>query len=139
MTEDTRVPRGIRNNNPGNIKAFGGIHWRGQRGQDADGFATFSSPRFGLRAIAVIWQDYCYYHKFTTLRQYLDRWAPPSENHTETYLRVLCAAAAVGPDEPYNPCERPLFVLRAIVCMECGYCPYSDTDLQAALDAAHIR
>lgn len=133
------LPRGIRNYNPGNIKAVAGLQWRGQKGKDADGFCIFIAPRFGLRAIAVIWQDYCYYHSFKTLREYVNRWAPPTENPEESYLRVLCAAAAVGPDEPYNPCDRPLFVLRAIVCMECGYCPYSDKDLQAAIDAAHIR
>lgn len=139
MTDTPTLPRGVRNHNPGNIKAIAGMKWRGQIGQDKDGFCIFSEPRWGLRAVAVIWQDYCYFHGFTSLYQYVHRWAPDVPQGDSDYIRVLCAAAQVGPTEPYNPCDRPLQVLRAIVCMECGHCPYPNAVLQQAIDQAHIR
>lgn len=51
-------PRGVRNNNPGNIKYNAANAWEGQTGQDADGFAIFSDQVYGLRAMFMILQSY---------------------------------------------------------------------------------
>lgn len=45
------LPLGIANNNPGNIRWSAANNWEGQTGQDANGFATFSDPVYGLRAM----------------------------------------------------------------------------------------
>lgn len=47
------VPRGIRNNNPGNIKHVVGNDWRGLTGCDNAGFCVFSSMSLGVRAMAI--------------------------------------------------------------------------------------
>ncbi|MCG8463425.1 MAG: hypothetical protein MI750_01070, partial [Xanthomonadales bacterium] len=48
------APRGIRNNNPCNLKDFG-INWKGLSSprSDADGFCVFSEPAYGIRACAM--------------------------------------------------------------------------------------
>lgn len=51
-------PKGVRNNNPGNIKYNPANAWIGQTGQDADGFATFSDPTYGLRAMYILLRSY---------------------------------------------------------------------------------
>lgn len=51
-------PLGIRNNNPGNIKWSSANDWVGQTGQDANGFAIFSDPVYGLRAMFMVLQAY---------------------------------------------------------------------------------
>lgn len=52
------LPRGVRNNNPGNIKYNPANDWDGQTGSDADGFAIFSDPTYGLRAMFLTLQSY---------------------------------------------------------------------------------
>lgn len=52
------LPRGISNNNPGNIKRSAANDWQGQTGQDANGFAIFSDPVYGLRAMFMVLQAY---------------------------------------------------------------------------------
>ena len=32
----------------------------------------------------------------------ISRWAPPSENHTEAYIRAVTADTGIGPDEPVD-------------------------------------
>lgn len=46
------LPRGLRNNNPGNIKHDPRNNWLGQIGVDPGGFVIFSSMDYGLRAMA---------------------------------------------------------------------------------------
>jgi hypothetical protein len=52
------LPRGVRNNNPLNIKYNAANNWDGQTGQDSAGYAMFSDPSYGLRAGIMILQTY---------------------------------------------------------------------------------
>jgi hypothetical protein len=55
MTKTCTVPRGIRLNNPGNIKEAPGdkTQWQGERATDDDPvFEEFVSPEAGIRALA---------------------------------------------------------------------------------------
>ena len=38
-------------------------------------------------------------HGLRTIRKMISRWAPPSENHTEAYIRAVAADTGIGPDE----------------------------------------
>ena len=38
-------------------------------------------------------------HGLRTIREMISRWAPPSENHTEAYIRAVAADTGIGPDE----------------------------------------
>src|SRR5437899_7828143 len=89
------LPRGIRNNNPGNIKI--GDSWRGMTGSDGT-FVTFDTLAWGLRALAT---DIV--HKIgrglDTITKIISVYAPPSENNTLAYINSVSADTGIGPDE----------------------------------------
>lgn len=91
------VPRGIRNNNPLNIRK--GNDWNGETLVSFDSeFETFKHPVYGFRAAAKLIQNY--YHKYglTTVREIITRWAPPNENNTESYIEKVASAVGVHPN-----------------------------------------
>ena len=89
---------GMRNNNPGNIR-YTGIDWKGAIGKQ-QGFVVFGKIVDGVRAIAVIWRVYMALDKITTIRGGVARWAPPTENDTNNYIRAVCEETGLAPDDP---------------------------------------
>lgn len=90
------VPRGIRNNNPGNLRH--GQSWEGLSSEQPDAaFDTFQTPEFGVRAM---WTD-VYGDVFTdglnNLNKLMNEYAPPSENDTESYIRSISQATGIDP------------------------------------------
>jgi len=86
----------IAKNNPGNIRynpAF-----RGCIGV-TKGFCNFSSPGYGYRAILVLLTTYYNKYGLNTIRKIINRYAPPSENKTETYITNTVRYSGFGPDE----------------------------------------
>lgn len=79
------APRGIRNNNPGNI-IKGKTLWRGMaQDQDDPRFVVFSAPVWGLRALMKTLLTYYRRHGLDTVHSIVNRWAPPHENATDHY------------------------------------------------------
>lgn len=70
---DTR-PRGIRNNNPGNL-VYAGINWQGEIGQDDAGFSVFDSMYNGMRAAAINLNGYYHSHGLKTIDAIIHRWS----------------------------------------------------------------
>ena len=71
--------RGIRNNNPGNIRwgsAWQGLKVDGKE-QDKD-FCVFIAPEYGIRAMCKILLNYSRLYKINTVAGIIHRWAPPS-------------------------------------------------------------
>ncbi|MBH3494368.1 structural protein [Pseudomonas aeruginosa] len=92
-------PRGIRNFNPGNIRHAKGTRWQGMSANQSDSaFVQFTGPQWGIRAIARTLITYQDKHALRTIRQIISRWAPPSENNTESYIRQVAARVGVAPD-----------------------------------------
>lgn len=92
-------PRGIRNFNPGNIRHAKGTRWQGMSANQKDSaFVQFTGPQWGIRAIARTLITYQDKHALRTIRQIISRWAPPSENNTESYIRQVAARVGVAPD-----------------------------------------
>ncbi|HBO0305388.1 structural protein [Pseudomonas aeruginosa] len=92
-------PRGIRNFNPGNIRHAKGTRWQGMSANQNDSaFVQFTGPQWGIRAIARTLITYQDKHGLRTIRQIISRWAPPSENNTESYIRQVAARVGVAPD-----------------------------------------
>jgi hypothetical protein len=91
-------PRGIRNNNPGNIEK--GENWRGLAADQSgdDRFAVFSSPVWGIRAMARVLKNYYARYGLVTIRAVIARWAPASENNVDAYARSVAARVGVSPD-----------------------------------------
>ncbi|HBO4005822.1 TPA: structural protein [Pseudomonas aeruginosa] len=92
-------PRGIRNFNPGNIRHAKGTRWQGMSANQNDSaFVQFTGPQWGIRAIARTLITYQDKHALRTIRQIISRWAPPSENNTESYIRQVAARVGVAHD-----------------------------------------
>ena len=95
------LPRGIRNNNPLNIRRSKD-QWRGLRAQQTDAsFCQFKRMEYGWRA-AFYLLTRTYYHKYRlyTIRAIINKWAPPNENLTATYIEHVCRLTGIAPDEP---------------------------------------
>ena len=123
------TPRGIRNNNPGNIR-ISGDDWLGLSPTQPDPeFFTFSDPVYGLRAMAKILLKYQRKYGLKTVAQMISRWAPPGENDTESYVLAVAKAIGVDPDQPIDLTTAPAHfadVIDAIVFHENGQNPYND-------------
>lgn len=88
--------RGLRNNNPLNIRR-NKTAWKGLAAEQNDSaFFTFIAPCWGYRAAIKTLQNYNRIHGLTTVREWISRWAPPVENDTENYIRFVCKKAEVG-------------------------------------------
>lgn len=82
------IPRGIRNNNPLNIRR--GCSWLGlSKNQTDPSFCQFDSMTYGLRAGLIIIRTYMTKYKLTTIHSIVTRWAPPSENDTNAYVKSV--------------------------------------------------
>lgn len=86
-TKQPTVPRGIRNNNPLNIRLTA-TRWVGMRANQTDkGFCQYNSMAYGWRAAFMLLFFYYYKHGLKTVRDIISRWAPPSDgNNTEAYI-----------------------------------------------------
>ncbi len=94
--------RGIRNNNPGNIKRSG-IEWDGRSAEQNDPtFVTFDEPVMGIRALARILCNYKRRHGIETVEGAISRWAPETENATDSYVDHVADALGVQPDDPID-------------------------------------
>ena len=86
-------PRGIRNNNPCNIRWYAINNWVGQVGKDESGFCIFDKPENGLRAAFILLRK-----GPRTVKGIVERWAPPSENNTQAYIDFVCKRLGVTQD-----------------------------------------
>lgn len=122
---DMSLPRGIRNNNPGNIRKSGDA-WQGLADVQPDSeFFTFIDPVYGIRALAKILRNYRDKYGLTTVTGIISRWAPPNENNTQAYAQAVAAAMGVSPSEPLAFDAGQLrSLVSAIIKHENGQQPY---------------
>jgi hypothetical protein len=97
QSADTLVPRGIRNNNPGNIKPEG-YDWQGATGDDGT-FVIFSDMSWGLRALATDLLNKMTKDGLTTIRKIVSKYAPPEENITDAYITAVSGELGVSADQ----------------------------------------
>ena len=121
------TPRGIRNNNPLNIRRTGKDQWRGlSEAQNDRSFCQFESMEWGWRAaFHLLTRNYYQKHGLNTIRGIVSRWAPPQDhNNTEAYIRNVSKRTGIGPDEPIGiPSEKParwMMLGAAMAIQECG-------------------
>ena len=103
------LPRGIRNNNPLNIRRSKD-QWKGlSKTQNDRSFCQFETLEYGWRA-AFYLLTRMYYHKYRlyTIRGIISRWAPLCENNTRAYIENVSRLTGIAPDEPIGiPSEKP--------------------------------
>lgn len=108
--------------NPGNIRL--GESWLGLRMKQTDpDFCQFTSMTYGCRALLKLLRTYVEKRGCTTIRKVVERWAPPSENDTTSYVLSVAAACRRDADERLPVDVDPLIYLdlaRAIARHECG-------------------
>ena len=143
MTVQTMLPRGIRNNNPLNIRLVPDNRWQGRvppRLNSDGAFEQFEDPIMGLRAAAVLLISHYDRRHLDTIRKLVQVWAPPSENDTEAYARVVVRTSGIGIDEPLDlhdhKCLKP--ILTAMIRVENGRQPYTEAQIDAALVRAGV-
>ena len=103
-------PRGLRNNNPGNIR-INGDKFQGEVIPSRDKeFKQFESMAYGYRAIFKILRNYQVNYKLNTIRQMIGRWAPESENNTLAYVMTVSSRSGISPDDPVSADNREMMI-----------------------------
>lgn len=132
---DKSLPRGIRNNNPGNIRKSGDA-WQGLADIQPDTeFFSFADPVYGIRALAKILRNYRDRYGLNTVAGIINRWAPPvgrdSQGNSYTqdssaYARAVANKVGVAPTEPLTwDAGQMRRLVSAIIQHENGQQPYS--------------
>ncbi len=131
---EKKEPRGLRNNNPLNIR-HGMSQWQGTSPHKTDReFVCYMSKAYGYRAAWKILQTY-YRHceeqrEPFCLRTILMRWAPPTDgNDTEAYIHRVMVLSGVGGQQilpapnSKDGYQRLHRILVAMTCVENGIKP----------------
>lgn len=120
------LPRGIRNNNPGNIRLSKTV-WQGQRKTIMSDkvFAEFTSPVFGIRALMKLILTYYLKYGLDTVESIINRYAPPCENATDNYISHVAKIVGVSRRTKMNLTDRNLLIalVKAVVLHENGAAP----------------
>lgn len=135
------LPRGIRNNNPGNIRW--GSNWQGLISEEErtdKSFCQFKNPVYGLRAMVKIIFTYQEKYGLNTVESIIHRYAPPNENNTQGYIMRVSEAIGSLPKQPLKLTDETLKeLMRAITAVENGqnyYYYYKTDQLQKAIQLA---
>lgn len=92
-----KAPRGIRNNNPCNLRLTK-IAWQGKipNAQNTDGaFEQFQSPFYGFRAAALDLKSDWGKGK-RTITALISEFAPPNENNTQSYISKVSSRTGIA-------------------------------------------
>ena len=102
---NSSLPRGLRNNNPGNIRKNSDV-FQGEKTSSDKEFKQFKSMAYGYRAISKILSNYYRNYKLDTIRKMISRWAPENENNTDAYIKAVSDYAGIPADDPINVNDR---------------------------------
>ncbi|ALM50308.1 hypothetical protein AMR72_16305 [Flavobacterium psychrophilum] len=116
------LPRGIRNNNPGNLVRTA-IDWLGKvpHSQNPDTrFEQFIELRYGLRAMMLdLISDIK--RGDNTITKLISVYAPASENNTASYIKTVAAAIGLSPLAVIDLSQETIIALcKAMVRVENG-------------------
>lgn len=114
--------RGIRNNNPGNIRR-NAIAWQGLSANQTDSaFFQFDAMEYGIRAIGKILMTYQDKYGLNSVQALVSRWAPSIENDTTAYVNAVASDVGVNPDDQIDVHDRDTMfaIIRGIISHENG-------------------
>lgn len=141
--KSANVPVGLRNFNPGNIRYDGRTMWQGlaKPPQDALGFCRFIAPQWGIRAIGKLLLTYKNKYNVASVRAFVNRYAPPSENNTESYVEHVAKVLGVDPDDyiELDDYATAYKLTEVIIKHENGRQPYSKKVIDEGLYKAGIH
>ncbi|MGN0912770.1 MAG: structural protein [Alphaproteobacteria bacterium] len=98
----------------------------------------FTSPVYGIRALAKVLINYKKIHNLRTVRQIISRYAPPNENQTQAYIQTVAKQLGVYPDTVIDIEEKGVLCvfIKAVIRMENGVQPYSDDTILQGINLA---
>lgn len=132
--------RGLRNNNPGNIRK-GKDKWQGLAKEQPDKeFLTFQGPEWGIRAMARLLIRYQDQHDQKTISAIIKRWAPETENNTKAYISAVAKQTGFAPYMPLDMHTHAHLapLVKAIIRHENGAQPYDDATINYGLALAGV-
>lgn len=115
MNKETKnTPRGLRNNNPLNIRRSADL-WQGLRKEQSDPeFFQFESIAWGYRAAFVVLRTYRHRYGANTIDRIVKRWAPQADgNDTEYYIRKVAVLTGLDRNEEVD--DRNMKVMTDLV------------------------
>lgn len=121
MANSRIIPRGIRNNNPLNIRI--GNVWLGEVREPNDpDFEQFISMVYGVRAGFVLIRRYIRHYHRTTIPQVIAAWAPSNENNTTAYIDKVCKVSGIERDVQlkFEDEDQMVALVDAMILVECG-------------------
>ena len=143
MNNTNKQPRGLRNNNPLNIRITpqqrsGQGRWKGMCTLQADkAFCQFDLMMWGWRAaFMLLTRNYYAVHHLHTIRQIISRWAPPQDNNnTEAYVERVAQLMHYNPDRTLGiPSVEPARWMQLGLAMAIVENGTNDLDCFAMLD-----
>lgn len=137
MSNQRKIARGERNNNPGNIDYNSANKWQGQLPHDPSieaRFCQFQSAEYGIRAIYKLLQTYQRKYGLNSVAAIINKYAPPIENNTSGYINRAAASIGVGINDRIDTSDKKtgIALATAIVGVELGYQPYSEAAFEKA-------
>ena len=108
--EKKSMPRGLRNNNPLNIRISTDKFVGEVRPSQDKAFKQFDTMAHGYRAAFRVLRTYINNYKCDTIRKIISRWAPKNENHTENYIKVVSERSGITADEPILADNREMMI-----------------------------
>lgn len=142
LMKNKEAPRGIRNNNPLNIRENHKVDfdWEGESLFDHDKeFEEFISPLWGIRAAARILKNYRNNRGLDTISQIITRWAPPTgdsgefENDTQSYIESVAGKVGISEHETLSE-DNYTSLIAAMIQHENGQQPYSVDEIQQGFE-----
>ncbi len=130
-----KMPRGIRNNNPMNLRKST-ISWQGKVEGTDTSFETFVTPEYGIRAGAKVLMTYQSKYALKSVREIINRFAPPIENNTDSYIKHVASVLNVDEDEPINIKEHLIALITTIIKHENGIQPYDSQTIKNGVSMA---
>ena len=126
ITDPTQPePRGLRNNNPGNIVYSAANNWQGQVGTDGK-YAIFSDPYYGIRAMFKVLSSYRK-KGISSISAIIIRWAPKEDNeHVSEYINFVTKNSHMRSPLTEVPGNKQYAnIVAAIIQFENGYNPFA--------------
>lgn len=126
--QGSKLPRGIRNNNPGNIEYGAFAKSMGATGSDGR-FAIFPSMEAGQKAMQSLLSGRGYVGGSNdTIAKVIAKYAPSSENNTQAYIASVAKRLGIDPNQKLTSANIPA-LSNAMALHEVGanYAPYLNT------------
>ena len=121
---ESSLPAGMRNNNPGNIKWNDSVKWDGSVGpsknlDEGTPQVVFNSPEMGMRAMALNLMNYQNKYHLDTISQIMSRYSP---SNAKAAIKNISDGSGIGPDEKINLNDPATLqkIMRAVLVQEQG-------------------